>query len=119
MAHEKITSADMNEHDLKKIGPLWAEMMEKFGRKPMTHDVAREMEKVAVERFHQMGYEVRVHTAERMMGIGPVTLEVLGHVAGSEFDKYGLDHERKRHDILRGIDRNEDKDVRRIIKAIE
>jgi hypothetical protein len=119
MKNEKITSADMNDEDIKRLGPLYAEIMQMFARKEMTLEVAREIEKVAIDRFHKLGYVARVHTAERLMNLGPVTIEILGHVAGSEFEKYGLDHERKQHDILRGIERNEDKDVRRIIKAIE
>lgn len=114
-----IDSAEMYDEDIKKIAVMWQELGQKFGRKPNTRAVLEELEKEAIDKAQRMGYVVRVHISEKLLGIGPVTIEVMGRVAGHEYNEYGLDHEKKGWEIGRAKTDKTDDQVRSIIKGIE
>jgi hypothetical protein len=109
----------MYDEDIKRIGVIWREIQQQFMRKPNDHFHVGEMAKRAQDECFKIGYVIRVHTAECLLGVGPATIEVIGRVPGHEFNVHGLDHERRGHEIRRAVERNEDKDIRRQIKAIE
>lgn len=114
-----LTSADMYDEDVKRIAVMWRSLMAQYARKPNDHFHVSEMAKRAQDEAFKIGYVVRVHTSECLLGIGPATIEVLRRVPGHDFNKYGMDHEKQRHNVLRAVERNEDKDIRRVIKTIE
>lgn len=114
-----ITSADMYDEDIARIGVMWREIMSRYAKKPNDHFHVGEMAKRAQDEAFKIGYVVRVHTSECLLGVGPATIEIVGRVPGHEFNKHGMDHERKRHEVNRAVERNEDKRVRQAIKAIE
>lgn len=116
---QSLTSAEMYDPDIQRIAAMWREIMMLYSRKPNDHFHVGEMAKRAQDEAFKIGYSIRVHTAECLLGIGPATIEVIGRVPGHEFNTHGLDHERKSHEIRRAVDRNEDKDIRRQISAIE
>jgi len=118
-AEQGITSADMHDEDVKRIATMWRELMRRYSKKPNDHLHVGEMAKRAQDEAYKIGYVVRVHTTECLLGIGPATIEVVGRVPGHEYNKHGFDHERQYHEVRRAVDRNEDKDVRRVIRAIE
>jgi hypothetical protein len=119
MNEQGLTSADMYDEDVKQIAVMWRELMAQYSRKPNDHYHVGEMAKRAQDSAFKIGYVVRVHTSECLLGIGPATIEIVGRVPGHEFKKHGMDHEKQRHNVLRAVERNEDKSLRKIIKAIE
>ena len=114
-----LTSADMYDEDVKRIAVMWNELMQRYSTKPNDHLHVGELAKRATDMAFEMGYTIRVHTTECLLGIGPLTVEFVGRVPGHDFNKHGYDHERHHHDVNRAVTRNEDKDIRRVIKAIE
>ena len=62
---------------------------------------------------------MRIHTTECLLGTGAAELEVLDRVPGHEFHEHGFDHERKGWEVNRAIERNEDQQIREMIRAIE
>ncbi len=116
---EGLTSADMYDEDIKKLGVMWNRLMQEFARKRNDHFAVSELVKRATDEAFNIGYVVRVHTTECLLGIGPATIEVVGRVEGHEVNKHGLDHDKKQYEIRKAVDRNEDAAIRRAIKAIE
>jgi len=104
--------ADLYDHEIAAIGPIWNELMQEFSRKANTRQNLEELAKRATERFQKVGLVVEVNTSPCFI-VDPVTMQtgspeivVLGRIPGLD-DAEGFDHEYKRHEVLRSKERGE------------
>ncbi|MEM3097555.1 MAG: hypothetical protein QXU32_02400 [Nitrososphaerales archaeon] len=106
--------ADLYDHEITKIGPIYRKLIQEFSRKPNTKKNLDELEKRAKEEFLKIGLIVEVNTAPALI-IDPNTMRpgfpeivIMGRVPGSPEEKYGFDHELKRAEVLVSKERGED-----------
>lgn len=112
--------ADLYDHEVVAVGRLWKELMDRFARKPNTRANLQELAKVANDEFLKLGLVVNVRWENnlmvdpRTMQPYPIEIEVLGRVPGGTglgelVEGHELmDHERKRFEVLRSVERNEE-----------
>ncbi len=93
-----------------KHHPIWVEMI--------MRDVTVTVEKLAhaldvfrdeiVSRLgEEVGLAANVDAMPCMEGQPPV-VEIIGHLAGTDMDKYGMDHEKKGWEVTKATERDED-----------
>jgi len=104
--------ADLYDYEIAAIGPVWQSLMNEFSRKANTRANLEELAKRAHDEFVKIGLVVEVNTSPCLI-VNPVTMEtgspeivILGRVPGHEHPE-GMDHEFKRHEVLRGNERGE------------
>jgi hypothetical protein len=109
--------ADLYDHEVAKIGPIWQRLMSEFGQKPSTRRNLEELAKRAAEEFVKIGLVVEVNTAPcliydvRTGTGGSPEIVIMGRVPGTEYTEDGVplfDHERKRAEVVLSRDRGED-----------
>jgi len=105
--------ADLYDHEIAQIGPIWQGLMSEFATKRNTKENLHELSKRAAEQFLKIGLVVEVNTTPCMV-VNPATMQsgspeiiILGRVPGTE-SADGFDHEFKRAEVLLSRDRNED-----------
>lgn len=104
--------ADLYDHEIAKIGPVWNTLMQEFASKPNTRANLDELAKRAHDEFLKIGLIIEVNSAPTLiidpktMQPGRVELVVLGRV--DQLEDAEFDHERKRHEVLRSKERGED-----------
>lgn len=93
-----------------KHQPRWVEMIMRDVTLT-TERLAGELDKFRDEIVSRLGEEVglaaNVDGMPCLEGKPPI-VEIVGHLAGTEMDKYGLDHERKGWEVTRATQRDED-----------
>ncbi len=109
--------ADLYDWEIKEIGAIWQQLMKDWAHKPNTKSNLQEFATVSHNKFLKAGFVVNVRWENNLM-VNPMTMqpypieiEVLGRAPGArgEDDAVdGFDHERKRHEVLRSKERNED-----------
>lgn len=116
--------SDLQDDDIRVIGSIVGELNRKWSRKSNNQRNLMEMCKEAEEAAFKKNILIKMHLTDLLVG-GVPTLEVIGKISPSE-EKYGFDHEKKRHDVLKSKERNEDflgqketPDSRRQKKAID
>lgn len=102
--------ADLHDADIKNIGIVWREIMDKWAKRPNSRHNLEEMAKEAHDKFLKVGLIVDINTIPCLI-VDPFThqsgapiITVLGHVEGTQHaldPSEGFDHERKRHDVLK------------------
>lgn len=118
-----MDQADLYDEDIKKIGVIIKELTQKWSRKPNTRANLQEMAKDANDRFLKAGFVVNVQWENTLIVVPdtsapggtrplPITIEVLGRVSSSGYGEMVegvelMDHERKRHEVLRANERGE------------
>jgi hypothetical protein len=106
--------ADLYDHEIARIPPIWQKLMAEFSAKPNTRANLDELAKRAAEEFIRIGLVVEVDTSgalitdPRTMRAGSPEIVILGRLPGSPEDEHGFDHERKRDEVLRSRERGED-----------
>lgn len=109
--------ADLYDHEIAKIGPIWRDLMTEFSRRANTRGNLEELAKRATERFQKIGLVVEVNTAPCMVynpmtgATGSPEIVILGRIPGWQYEEEGvplMDHEFKRHEVLTARDRGED-----------
>jgi hypothetical protein len=92
--------ADLYDHEIMKVGVIYRELMAKYSRKPNSRFNVEEFVKDAHDRFLKIGLVVEIGTTECLLGIGPPSIDIVARTPGSIEDAHGLDHERKRSEVL-------------------
>lgn len=112
--------ADLYDADIAQVGKVWRRLMDQFSRKPNTKANLQELARVAHEEFLKIGFVVNVVWENSLivnpetMEAFPIEIEILGRVSGGSglgevVEGHELmDHERKRHEVLRSKERGED-----------
>lgn len=114
-----MTTADMYDEDVEAIFAMAIRIQSYYATKPNDKFHVNEMEKRIVDEAFKLGYVVRVHTARCLLGLESPTLEVVDRVAGHEFHKHGMDHERKGWEIAKSITTGGEVEMRRKLHVIE
>lgn len=116
----EITSDDLYDEFHKWCRDIFLpEINMRFSHKSNDMRTMEEIEKYAIDKCHQQGYLVRVHTSEALLGIGPLDIELTGVVPGHELQKYGdIDREKRTWETRRSVDRNEEADMRRYLNRL-
>jgi len=109
--------ADLYDHEIAKIGPIWRKLMDEFSRKSNTKENLNELARRATDEFMKAGLVIEVNVSPSLI-FNPLTnqygspeIVILGRVPGSHFEEEGvpmLDHERKRDEVLKSRERGED-----------
>lgn len=89
---------DLYDEDIKKVGPIYAELMRKYdtlGRRP-TPDQSNEMRKWVEEELYKIGI---MGTLTYDILTGGFNLDLKGRIAGAPEYEHGVDHERKTFEI--------------------
>lgn len=98
--------SDLQDHEIKEIGEIVSGLTRKWSSKPSSQRNLEEMCKEAEAAAYKRGILIKMHLTDLLVG-GRVVLEVIGKIDTHE-EKFGFDHERKRHDVLKSKVRNED-----------
>lgn len=115
-----LDQADLYDHEIVAIGKVWERLMRDWARKPNTKSNLQEFAKVANDEFLKLGFVVNVMWENNLiidpntMQPYPITIEVMGRTPGGSglgemvqgFEL--MDHERKRDQVLKSIERGED-----------
>jgi hypothetical protein len=119
MPSQGIDQADLYDHEIVSIGKVWQALNAKWGPKPNTRGNLQEFAKEANAAFLDLGFVVNVMWENnlmidpRTMQPFPIEIEILGRVPGGsglgeQKDGFELmDHERKRDQVLKSIERGE------------
>lgn len=105
--------SDLQDHEIKTVASIWSELNHEWAHKPNTRANLQELAKVADEKFKRAGFVVNVQWENTLiidpntMEAMPIVLEVVGRVPDSQNPYHFLDHELKRHEVLRSKERNE------------
>ncbi len=99
--------ADLYDKDIVVVGKIWNELMQKYSHRPNTQHNLSELAKEAEDKFYQAGFIVHVDLAPVLLGEAP-RVDIVDRVAASIEHVEGLDHERKRHEVLDSKVRGED-----------
>lgn len=109
--------ADLYDHEIAKIGPIWQGLMQRFGSRANSRANLEELSRVATAEFLKIGLVVEVNTAPCLI-YNPVTgrtgspeIVIMGRVPGEHYEEDGVvvfDHERKRDEVLKSRERGED-----------
>lgn len=102
-----IDIADLYDADVVRVGKVWRELMYKYGRKRATRLNLEELEKEARDEMFKIGLVATVDTSACYLGVGMPVLQIDGRVPGHEFNTHGLDHSRKRVEVLESRERGE------------
>lgn len=114
-----MDQADLYDHEIAKIAPVWQQLNEKWARRPNTKANLQEFAKEASEAFLKLGFVVNIMWENNLivnpatMQPYPIEIEFLGRVPGGSglgemVDGHELfDHERKRDEVLRANERGE------------
>jgi len=102
-----IDQADLLDADIVRIGAVYREMNARFMRKSPTKQNLSELQSWATDAFFKIGLVAKVDVVEPLLGVGPPTVEIIGHVPGHEFHEHGLDHDRKKIEVLASRERGE------------
>lgn len=117
--------ADLYDHEIKQIGEIWKDLNKQWMAKQNTRANLQEFAKVATAKFLDAGFVVNVQWENTLIMVPdisapggmrpmPVTIEVLGRAPGVDrrserVEGHNLmDHEYKRHEVLRSVERGED-----------
>lgn len=117
--------SDLYDHEIKQIGEIWKGLNQEWAHKPNTKANLQEFAKVATDRFLSAGFVVNIQWENTLIMVPditapggikqmPVTIEVLGRAPGvdrrsvAEGGHALMDHEYKRHEVLRSKERGED-----------
>ena len=120
-----MDQADLYDHEYVEIGKIWKRLNEEWMHKPNTKANLQEFANVATHRFLDAGFVVNVQWENSLIMVPdisapggikqmPITIEVLGRAPGvdrrsvMEQGHSLMDHEFKRHEVLRSKERGED-----------
>jgi hypothetical protein len=98
--------SDLYDHEIMAIMKIGMELEREFGRKRNTEENYDELTKRAVQALYELGFLAHVDLAPIMEGKPPI-LSILNRVSGSIEHTEGLDHERKRWEVLAANERGE------------
>lgn len=109
--------ADLYDHEIAQIGPIWQKLMYEFSTKPNTRANLDELARRATDEFLKIGLVVEVNTTPTLI-VNPTTMQpgapeivILGRVPGGHYEENGvfmMDHEKKRDEVLKSRERGED-----------
>lgn len=102
-----IDVADLLDADQARLDAKLRSFGRRFARRPNTKEWLDEFEKTVVDELYEIGFVAKVNMLEALLAVGPPLIELTGFVPGHEFNKYGLDHERKRAEVRLAKDRGE------------
>ena len=109
--------ADLHDADVKNIGIVWKQIMDKWSTRANTRHNLEEMAKEAHDAFLKVGLIVDVNVFPCLIvdpwtqQTGQPIITILGHVEGTQHALHptdDFDHERKRHDVLKANELGED-----------
>lgn len=115
--------ADLYDEDILKVGEITKELIARWSRKQNTKANLQEFAKEAHDLFLKAGFIVNVVWENALIMVPdlnsssgmkqlPIDIEIIGRVdAGHGVFEQGhvlMDHERKRHEVLRANERGED-----------
>jgi len=109
-----VDIADLYDWEIAKVGEIWKGLMDQFSRRPNTKANLQELATVAHDKFLEAGFIVNVRWELNLMVNPetmqpyPIEIEVMGRTPKAEMDTLGMDHERKRHEVLRSKERGEE-----------
>lgn len=108
----KFDIAELYDHEIAKIGPIWQKLMIDFSRKANNQKNLEELARRATEEFHKIGLLIDVNTMPCVVAddrgmTGPPEIIILGRTKGADEDKYGFDHELKMVEVRRSKERGE------------
>ena len=120
-----MDQADLYDHEIEQIAKIWNRLNQEWAHKPNTKSNLQEFAKVATNAFLEAGFVVNVQWENTLIMVPninapggmsqmPVTIEVLGRAPGvdrrsvTESGHSLMDHEFKRHEVLRSRERGED-----------
>lgn len=93
--------ADLYDHEIATVDKIGRMLAHQFSRRPATVENLEELVKAAHGAFLAEGFIVEVDTAKCLILNEPPEVMIIGKVPGHDDHKYGMDHERKRHEVLR------------------
>jgi len=94
--------SDLYDEDIKRIGELYSEMLDKFAHKTNNPQNISEMCKWGEDKFRSAGYNVGFDLQGILLGMAP-TLVIRGKISHDT----DFDHDKKRFEVLRANDRGE------------
>jgi len=109
--------ADLYDHEIAKIGPIWRKLMDEFSRKPNTRANLDELVRRATDEFLKIGLVVEVNVAPCLIfnpmtnSYNPPEIVIMGRVPGTHYEEEGvplMDHEKKRWEVIKSRERGED-----------
>lgn len=120
-----MDGADLYDYEIAEVGRIWKELNQKWMARANTRANLQEFAKEATAKFLEAGFVVSVQWENTLIMVPdvaapggmkplPVTIEVLGRAPGvdrrSELQQGHslMDHEFKRHEVLRSKERGED-----------
>lgn len=114
-----MDQADLYDSEIRRIGPVWQALNQKWASRPNTKSNLQEFAKEATEAFLKLGFVVNIRWENNLivdpktMKPYPIEIEFLGRVPGGSglgemVEGHELmDHERKRDEVLRANERGE------------
>lgn len=104
-----MDTSDLQDNEIIYIRRLAHDLTQKWGRKPNNQRNLEEMCREATHEARQHGIIIDWDLTNVILGGYPV-LVVIGKDDAHE-EKYGFDHERKRHDVLKAKGTNTEREV--------
>jgi hypothetical protein len=98
---------DFTDKEVKEAGQVVALLVQKYSNRSNTAKNLEALRDEALTRLAEIGILAEFDPTPCFYGKPPV-LEFTGHVKDHAIYKYGLDHERKRSEVIESKKRNED-----------
>ncbi len=94
--------ADLYDEDIKKVGELWNDVLQRFAHRSNSQANLAEMAKYAEHKFLEKGFVVAVDVSPALLDEPPI-ITVRGKIEGFE----EFDHERKGWEVNKANDKGE------------
>jgi hypothetical protein len=97
---------------------LLPEVNTRYSHRPNSDETMDEIEDFVTTKCYEKGFLVRVKTAECLLGIGPLDIEITGVTQDHEMNRHGVDRERHRWNVLRSNERGEEDNMKRWLREL-
>jgi hypothetical protein len=100
-------ATDLTDYEVMKVGQIVTDLVSRYGHRANNADNLNALRDEALTRFAEIGILATLDPAPCFHG-EPPTIEIIGKVTGHDDHKYGFDHERKRDEVVKSKELNED-----------
>jgi len=100
-------ASDLQDSEVTQVGKIVAQLSAKYSTKRASVENLEAFRDECLTRLAGIGILATVDVAP-VLNREPPTVEIVGRISGTEQAMHGLDHERKRWEVRRAVDRGEE-----------